>query len=429
MKPNPAQISILQDSNPIQQIIASAGSGKTSTILFSIFQNYSLDESFAEKTVLISFTRKSKEELEHRIFQKLGKNPFRIFTFHSYCLSILKRYHPNFQNRAVSIWEPSEKEKLLKEFLKAHRFQIGGIPFSFFTNEETNFFQNYFPELFSKWEEHKENHKRENHILEFSDLIKLYLLGLQQNEDWVRSARTDFENLYVDEFQDTDAEQWSWIQTIHPKRLTVVGDDWQSIYGFRGADNRPFLEFQKYYPTASVHRLETNYRSFKKIVQVSNQPILNSKEVLPKQVRSIREGKSNVSYLIWKTESSERQKQIQSLKQFLENKEYKILTRTNFRKEFWKKLGFPEENLETIHSSKGLEFETVIIDLSEAWGDQLSETIEEERRVLYVGLSRAKDNLVLVFAEHPKKESLEWIWKKELISWKKRLLLGVFKKF
>jgi DNA helicase-2/ATP-dependent DNA helicase PcrA len=205
----------------------------------------------------------------------------------------------------------------------------------------------------------------------------------------------------VDEFQDTDEEQLRFLKFLEPEYLTVVGDDWQAIYGFRGATPRPFLDFAKHFHPVRRHFLATNYRSLPDIVEISQKPILQNNDYIPKIVKAERKGKSKLE--LW-TGSDSRNDMMIITERILENikiqPDSKILCRTNFRKKEFSLCGIPDNNLLTIHSSKGLEFDAVYVDLLSGWNQNPKslpiDSIQEERRVLYVALSRAKNDLILL---------------------------------
>lgn len=187
--------------------------------------------------------------------------------------------------------------------------------------------------------------------------------------------------------------------------ITVVGDDWQAIYGFRGATPKPFLEFPNHFPGVVQYFLSTNYRSKDSIIRTSLLPLKHNKDKIEKQVQTFRKEKGifhverikdskTTPITIWQT-------------WYKKDPELILLTRSNFRKREWIESGVPQNQVMTIHSAKGLEFRTVLLDLVFGWSEGEKEINEaEERRILYVGLSRAKDNLVLLIADSSKTKRL-----------------------
>ncbi|MCX7999112.1 MAG: UvrD-helicase domain-containing protein [Leptospiraceae bacterium] len=404
MKFSEEQEKIFEDTSKFQQVVASAGSGKTTTMIGLLGRILERKQENPEEILVLTFTRKAREEFETRLQKKHPNHKVKIYTFHAYALSVLQRFHPKFQEKPAQILDEVERDRIWKSLLKEYKFQIGGIPYEFFTNQSSRKIQNLFPNLFFKLNSQYEDYKRANNYLDFDDIIQIYLNGLEREEFWAVRARRELTRIIIDEYQDTDPTQLKWVQLMQPERLTVVGDDWQAIYGFRGATVEPFLKFRDYFPNAKIHYLTTNYRSLKEIVKISAIPISHNKKNIPKQVRAFRTGKGLVRKILIENEEWD---YVLKYIQTHSNEEIKILCRTNYRILRLSQLGIPQENLMTIHSAKGLEFDTVFLDLTDGWSNEEEIDLEEERRILYVGLSRAKNNLFILSKRKAKKESLE----------------------
>ncbi|MDX1957814.1 MAG: UvrD-helicase domain-containing protein [Leptospiraceae bacterium] len=393
------QKEILNETSNFVQVVAAAGSGKTSTMVALLEKIVKENSENQSEILVITFTRKATAEIKERLEKRISTNRIRIHTFHAYSLSVLERFHPRFQNSKTKIVEPNEKEKICREFLQQQRFKVGGIPYEFLLKEEDSILEKIFPELHQEMLQNYIQWKLKENKLDFSDLVKFYLEGLETDESWAIKARQEIKRVIVDEFQDTDFEQLKWLQLLSPEKLTVVGDDWQAIYGFRGATTEPFLNFRKFFPETKIHFLTTNYRSLKKIIECSSIPISKNKMNIQKTVKPFRKGNGNVFRMEIKKNS-----EFKIFFKLISMKaDFRILCRSNYRIFELQKLGFPKENLLTIHSSKGLEFSTVIVDLTDGWNSgqekKDSDIQEEERRILYVALSRAKNNLIIVTNE------------------------------
>lgn len=404
MKFSEEQSKIFEDSSFFQQVIASAGSGKTTTMIGLLERILQKKEENPEEILVLTFTRKAREEFATRLEKKYPKHGVKIYTFHAYALSVIQRYHPDFQKKPARVIEEEERNRIWKSLLKEHKFEIGGIPYEFFLNNSAQKIQNLFPKLFESLTEQYKQYKKQNGYLDFEDIIHLYLNGLEREEFWAIRAKRELTRIIIDEYQDTDPTQLKWVQLMAPKFLTVVGDDWQAIYGFRGATVEPFLKFRDYFPGAKIHYLTTNYRSLKEIVNASSIPISHNTHNIPKKVKHAREGKGVVKKIFIENNNW---KHILNFIQSNSDKEIKILCRTNYRISRLIQLGFSENNLMTIHSSKGLEFDTVFLDLTEGWTNEGDINLEEERRILYVGLSRAKNNLFILCKKNYKQGSIE----------------------
>lgn len=407
MKFSREQEEIINDNSKYLQIIAGAGSGKTFTIIEMVARKLRENIFNENEILMITFSRKACDEIKKRLNTKIPNNKVKIFTFHAYCLRVLKIYHPEF-SKSIKIINPEEKELLLKDILRKERFKVGGIPYEFLLREKNKKLPE-FSELLENFSFLYSEIKNKNNSIDYDDMVDIYLKGMINKESWTIDAGKEISYIIVDEFQDTDPIQIEWLQKINPHRLTVVGDDWQAIYGFRGASSLPFLNFSKYFSPLKKLFLTINFRSDREIVQVSEIPIQKNKFNIPKKVISNSKEKGDVKKIC--ITSHEQWRKV--LEIAVQKKEFQVLVRTNFRMEKLKKLGFPPENISTIHSSKGLEYDTVFLDLSDGWS-KLSkfETIdlEEERRILYVGLSRAKHNLYVVGMKESKAGGIETLF-------------------
>jgi DNA helicase II / ATP-dependent DNA helicase PcrA len=398
---------ILKDPFGYTQIIAAAGSGKTFTII-ELVAYLILDKKIEEsKILMITFSRKAAREMRERLKKRIGSHNVMIYTFHAYCLRVLKKFNPKFKEK-IKIITPENKINFYKETFKKERFRIGGIPYSFLISKKNSCLTNLFPELDDSIKRDYLLYKEKHNFVDFDDLVSFYIEGLVRKEEWAMNAKNEFSTILVDEFQDTDPEQVRWLKLLNPENLIVVGDDWQAIYGFRGATTEPFLDFEKYFSPCKKLYLTTNYRSDIYIVKASAIPIQKNKKNIMKNVlpHSINTGIVKIinieSENDWRT----------YLPILLENSENKVLVRTNYRAKKLKKFGYPERQLCTIHSSKGLEYPTVFLDLTDGWSSEGIDSIdlEEERRVLYVGLSRAISALWIFGKQNGTKESLETIF-------------------
>ena len=232
-----------------------------------------------------------------------------------------------------------------------------------------------------------------------------------------------FQYILVDEFQDVNNLQVELIKLlIKPNtQLFCVGDDWQSIYGFRGSNVEYIINFEKYFSNAHVIKLNQNYRSEKNIVEASNEVIKNNKHKIDKDIAAVKDTQQKI--IIQKGNNLEDNIRfcIEKVKELLEEGYAKddilFLYRRNamfsdYRSEFKEHKFFA--NGKTIHASKGLEAKVVfILGLTEGKGgfpdvwleDRLFQIIktadynlllEEERRLFYVAITRAKEKLYLV---------------------------------
>jgi DNA helicase II / ATP-dependent DNA helicase PcrA len=407
MKYSEEQMQILEDDSRFVQVIAAAGSGKTSTMVGLLSKILEDKKEPSNKILVLTFTRKATREFKERLERMHPDSGVKIHTFHAYCLSVLQRYHPEFKKNPAKVLDETQKNQIWKDILRNYKFQIGGIPFEFLMNPKNTELEEYFPGLLSEMNEVYQGIKKENKYLDFDDLVQMYLEGLREKAAWAKEAKQELSRIIIDEFQDTDLTQLEWVQLMDPEKLTVVGDDWQAIYGFRGATVEPFLEFSKSFPGTSLRYLSTNYRSLPKVVEYSGIPIQYNKRNISKKVKAHRMGLGRQEIILLEDERD--WLRILTIVSQDPSKS-KVLCRTNFRILKLEQVGFPKDALLTIHASKGLEFETVFLDLTEGWSNEDLEDLEEERRILYVGLSRAKDNLFIVAKQTYRKNRLEKVF-------------------
>lgn len=397
---------IFEDSNRVQ-VVAGAGSGKTFTMVSLICRLLEEGKEKPSEILVITFSRKAAEEISERIERRAGKTDVKVHTFHAYCLQVIRKYHPDYSRKLPEIISDEERNSFMKKFFHSHRFRVGGIPFEFLLNEQDRILEKYFPDLNSLLKVSFSEYKMQNSRLEFSDLVKIYMNGLSCQEDWALQAASEIKRVIVDEFQDTDPEQMEWLRLLNPDKLTVVGDDWQAIYGFRGASTKPFLEFSKVFSPCRVLFLSNNYRSLSEIIRTSALPISLNRNNIQKSAVPVREGRGKVFKFFLRTDEDWKY-----LSEYAKGRDFKILCRTNFRKKALMKFGFTEENLLTVHASKGLEFHSVILDLTSGWSSDSEiseEQKEEERRILYVALSRAKDELIIAGKYRPEKKEKKFL--------------------
>ncbi len=397
---------IFEDSDRVQ-VVAGAGSGKTFTMVSLICRLLEEGKEKPSEILVITFSRKAAEEISERIERRAGKTDVKVHTFHAYCLQVIRKYHPDYSRKLPEIISDEERNSFMKKFFHSHRFRVGGIPFEFLLNEQDRILEKYFPDLNSLLKVSFSEYKLQNSRLEFSDLVKIYMEGLSYREDWALRAASEIKRVIVDEFQDTDPEQMEWLRLLNPDKLTVVGDDWQAIYGFRGASTKPFLEFSKVFSPCKVLFLSNNYRSLSDIIRTSALPISLNRNNIQKNAVPVREGSGKVFKFFLRTEEDWKY-----LSEYTKGRDFKILCRTNFRKRTLMKFGFTEENLLTVHASKGLEFHSVILDLTSGWSSDSEiseEQKEEERRILYVALSRAKDELIIAGKYRPEKKEKKFL--------------------
>jgi DNA helicase II / ATP-dependent DNA helicase PcrA len=276
----PQKEAVLHGEGPLL-VLAGAGSGKTRVIVHRIA--YLIQELGVPpwQILAVTFTNKAAGEMRERVERMLrtGDLPL-ISTFHSTCARILRHdirhigYDSNF-----AIYDDKDCEKLLKEVagdlhLDEKRYPVKalGAAIDQFKNDGMKPDQvpsgtPYEATLARVYALYQERLKRCN-AADFGDLLLLTVQLLEEHPDVLEKYRDRYRWIMVDEYQDTNAVQYRLVQLLAGARrnLCVVGDDDQSIYGWRGADIRNILEFEKDFPGVKVVKLEQNYRSTRNIL-------------------------------------------------------------------------------------------------------------------------------------------------------------------
>lgn len=293
-KLNEEQILPVKDTQGAVLVIAGAGSGKTRVLTSRI--RYLLDQGLAlpEQILAITFTNKASNEMRERLPSFSNVDGMWICTIHSMCVRILRREADKIGfNRDFSIYSESDKEILLKKIIKDKNITEDGFLKNLKSVISTAKNRGISPDEYEVENAYMRNvkilcecfnayekHLKENNSMDFDDLL------LNTQELFIKSPETclayseRFKYIHVDEFQDTNKIQYSIIKalaSVH-KNIFVVGDDDQSIYGWRGAEIGNIRDFEKTFKGVKTYKLERNYRSTKRILDTANRLIVNNTE-------------------------------------------------------------------------------------------------------------------------------------------------------
>lgn len=415
---SPAQLRIIRDEAPIQQVIAAAGSGKTRTVVGLADYRLAVGRDGILPQLMLSFSRKAAGEIRTRLSAE-ARAITEVSTFHSFCFRRLRELHPRFRN-GVHLITDEERRNFLRLRLRDYAEILGGAPYDLWLDHPREF-RKRFPEIAMRVFRAFYCYKRETGRLEYEDLITLMLTELRRDGLFAEKLRGLYSGVVVDEFQDTDPRQLEFLQLMRPRRLLAVGDDWQAIYSFRGATVQPFLDFRRIFRGARVHRLAENYRSLRPIVSLGARIIKGSSRQLPKRVIAVRGSRPRLPTLATALERGgepEIAAQIQNCERAV------VLARTNYRCARWIAAGLPPERVLTVHRAKGLEFPVVFLDLVAGWSGMRApeddparrrEIADEEVRVLYVAASRAENLLVVLYRPEYGAEDREGRYWRELV--------------
>ncbi|WP_441720030.1 ATP-dependent helicase [Helicobacter pylori] len=305
---NPEQLKATKALKGYNLVIASAGTGKTSTIVGRIL--YLLDNGIKpEEILLLTFTNKASNEMIARVakYSKLSSK-IEAGTFHAVAYRYLKEHYPN-----LSLKQPKELKKLLESIVdtknaltdddkKPYTSQHLYALYSLYTNALKQ-------EDFSAWLSHKnpehtpyaafyenileefENTKKKHNYIDYNDLLLLFKQAMLERP-------SPYKEVLCDEFQDTNPLQESILDAINPPSLFCVGDYDQSIYAFNGADISIISNFTQKYKNAQVFTLTKNYRSSKEILDLANQVIQHNERIYPKNLEVVKSGHFNKPVLL-----------------------------------------------------------------------------------------------------------------------------------
>lgn len=289
-------------------IISVAGSGKTSVIVARA-NNIIKSGVRPYRILVLTFSKAAAVQMADRYKMQYGSDGIRFSTIHSLCYSVLARA---YNLKAEDILSEAGRLKFFTEFHRQLLYKrVSGVPDDFDEyyrkcNEYINSMavgtvdiqdsksssKAYLEITFSQYKEFKKNNKK----LDFDDMILYCHKCLSSNKQELEYWQGIFDYIMVDEFQDTGTLQAEIIYMVADlrKNVCVVGDDDQSIYGFRGADSSIFKEFSRKYPGSVQIILGTNYRSLPYIIEGADKVIRNNENRIVKNMSAYRQGEGKV---------------------------------------------------------------------------------------------------------------------------------------
>lgn len=294
---NPAQREAVEKTEGPVLILAGAGSGKT-RVLTTRIGHLIEDKGVQPANILaITFTNKAANEMRERVEETLESDAsdMWISTFHSCCVRILRKDINRIgYNRSFVIYDSADQVTLVKDCLKELNLNdkvfepkmiistISGAKDKLYDPKQfkaTHMNDNRMSKIADVYALYQDRLKR-NSALDFDDLIFKTVELLKSDKEVLDYYRNRFKYIMVDEYQDTSKAQYELIKILakEHQNICVVGDDDQSIYGWRGADIRNILEFEKDYDDVHVVKLEQNYRSTQIILDAANTVISNNIE-------------------------------------------------------------------------------------------------------------------------------------------------------
>ncbi len=352
------QVAVTQTEGPVM-VLAGAGSGKTRVLTYRIAYMLAMKNISPYRILALTFTNKAAAEMRERIIQLVGgelAKAVTMGTFHSVFYRILRAEAEKvgFSNN-ITIYDTDDAKSLIKSIVKEMGLDpkqyTPGFILSRISMAKSSLLsaQEYadnpdiqaadrmsnkpmIAQIFAKYNDrlHKAN------AMDFDDLLYFMNVLLRDSPEALFKYQNRFNYILIDEYQDTNYAQYLIIKRLAAlnQNICVVGDDAQSIYGFRGADIQNILNFKRDYPATRIFKLEQNYRSTQNIVNAANAVIAHNKDRMPKEVwtenaegpkieviraASDLEEASEIANKIFETQ----------MRDHVENRQFAILYRTN----------------------------------------------------------------------------------------------------
>ena len=289
-------------------IVAGAGSGKTKVLTSRIAHIIKNKKAFPNQILAVTFTNKAAKEMQDRVSKILGSSAVGLSwlgTFHSICAKLLRKHAPAVNlNSNFTIVDTDDQIRLIKNICKAENIDIKQLA------------PRYIIAIIDKWKNKglypsevninpKDIYEKtilpvykiyqqkliELNACDFGDLILHSVKILEKNEDIRKIYSKNFKYILVDEYQDTNYIQSQWLNLLAEKNKNIccVGDDDQSIYSWRGAEIKNFLEFDTVYEKTKVIRLEQNYRSTQNILSAASNLISYNQNRVGKTLKATME--------------------------------------------------------------------------------------------------------------------------------------------
>lgn len=276
---NPAQRQAVEALDGPVLVLAGAGTGKTRVLTARLAHLLATGQAVPAQIMALTFTNKAANEIRQRVSAMLGRSVegWYLGTFHALAMRLLRPYAERVGLKpSFTVLGTDDQLRLIKQLLEAEnidekksparivlgaieRWKDRGLVPPDVTGETSDLAGGRLPKLYARYQERL----RELNACDFGDLLLHQLTLLRQNPDILEKFQQRFAYILVDEYQDTNVAQYLWLRLLAQKNknICVVGDEDQSIYGWRGAEIGNILRFEEDFPGATVIRLEENYRS------------------------------------------------------------------------------------------------------------------------------------------------------------------------
>jgi len=429
---NPEQQAILHhdlDGSPLL-VLAGAGTGKTTTITRRLARE-TMDAGAPDSILALTFTRKAATEMRERVARQLesqgihGEIPW-CGTFHALGLRVLSEIvngrdgWMRLERAKPELLSEAKSQEARSQFWKERFRQSSGRPWTQLELERLRC-EWTTPDALEKIHPNHEGldiwkdwsrWKRSLGVVDFEDLIGLAIELLETDAELAAHWNARAHTLLVDEYQDTNRSQFRLIKALlgPSRRLLAVGDDDQSIYGFRGANISNILDFQRDFPDAVICKLVRNYRSTGAVLQLSNRIFPDKPVAYRKELKCGRDQNGTPCRWWHALDEDEELAWLSNevakfLRQGIPPSDIAVLTRSNRQQDVLRnalrEMPSGEQGLQllTVHAAKGLEWPVVFHPFVDAARDErvrlLPSESDEERRLFYVAVTRARDHLCI----------------------------------
>lgn len=312
---NEQQLEAIENIDGPLLVLAGAGTGKTRVLTTRLAHILATGRAFPNQILAVTFTNKAALEMKERVGSIIGdavESMFWLGTFHSICVKILRR-HADLAGLGTNftILDQDDQIRLLKQLIRAADIDEkkypprmlaglidswknkGFLPAQVPENEAHSYADGMGIKLYASYQ----SRLKELNAVDFGDLILLCVTLFQQHPEVLREYQNRFKYILIDEYQDTNISQYLWLRLLamSHKNICCVGDDDQSIYGWRGAEVGNILRFEKDFEGAKVVRLEQNYRSTTHILGAASGLINSNQDRLGKTLWTAKEGGEKVS--------------------------------------------------------------------------------------------------------------------------------------
>ena len=450
-------------------IVAGAGSGKTKVLTTRIANIIKEKKAFANQILAVTFTNKAAKEMQIRVSKILGSSAIGLSwlgTFHSICAKLLRKHASAANlNSNFTIIDSDDQIRLVKNICKSENVDVkklspkyilaiidrwknkGFYPDKVIINKKDVYEKTILP-IYKIYQQKL----TDLNSCDFGDLILHSVKILEENTDVREIYKKNFKYIMVDEYQDTNFIQNKWLNLLvdNNKNICCVGDDDQSIYSWRGAEIKNFLEFDKIYDNTKVIRLEQNYRSTQNILSTASDLISNNENRVGKTLETTMEDGDLVSLNCFKNGKDESigiSDEIEKIKRKFSLNNIAILVRAIFQtrefEERFLKIGMPYRilggtkfyeraeikdcvaYLRLVYQEKDdLAFERIVNNPKRSIGDSTLKNIHEFAKLNNLNLERASIKMLEKNLVKPKAKIGLNLFINSLSKWRNDLILN-----